>query len=62
MTATTTPQPARPGAIWLGRVSDNRDETDRDTSRSLDNQLRRVRERAEQLGWDVCDVYEVIEP
>lgn len=59
MTATTTPQPARPRPIWLGRVSETRDEG---MSRSLDDQIRRVRERAEQLGWDVCDVYEVIEP
>jgi hypothetical protein len=58
MTATTTPQPARTRPIWLGRVSDNRDETDQDTSRSLDNQIRRVRERAAQLGWDLCEVIE----
>jgi DNA invertase Pin-like site-specific DNA recombinase len=55
MTATS----ARPKAILLARLSDNRDDvdlTDEGIPSGLDDQIRRMRERAAQLGWDVWKV------
>jgi DNA invertase Pin-like site-specific DNA recombinase len=50
---------ARPKAILLARLSDNRDDvdlTDEGIPSGLDDQIRRMRERAAQLGWDVWKV------
>jgi DNA invertase Pin-like site-specific DNA recombinase len=55
MTTTT----ARPKAILLARLSDNRDDvdlTDEGIPLGLDDQLRRLREKATDLGWDVWKV------
>jgi hypothetical protein len=55
MTTTT----ARPKAILLARLSDSRDDvdlTDEGIPSGLDDQIRRMREKAAHLGWDVWKV------
>ena len=61
MTATASPLgiPARPRAILLARLSDNREDmdlTDEGIPLSLEDQIRRMSDRAGQLGWDVWKV------
>ncbi|MEV6922974.1 recombinase family protein [Dactylosporangium sp. NPDC051485] len=61
MPATASPLgvPARPRAILLARLSDNREDvdlTDEGIPLSLDDQIRRMTDRAGQLGWDVWKV------
>jgi len=56
---TATASPSRPRAILLARLSDNREDvdlTDEGIPFSLEDQIRRMSERAGQLGWDVWKV------
>ena len=49
----------RPRAILLARLSDNREDvdlTDEGIPRSLEDQVQRMRHRADELGWDVYKV------
>lgn len=57
MTASTSP--SRPRAILLARLSDNREDvdlTDEGIPLSLEDQIRRMSEKAGSLGWDVWKV------
>jgi DNA invertase Pin-like site-specific DNA recombinase len=61
MASTVSPLgiPARPRAILLARLSDNREDvdlTDEGIPLSLEDQIRRMTDRAGQLGWDVWKV------
>jgi DNA invertase Pin-like site-specific DNA recombinase len=50
---------SRPNAILLGRLSDNREDvdlTDEGIPLSLEDQIRRMRTRADELGWNVWKV------
>lgn len=59
MTSANTAKTARPKSILLARLSDNREDvdlTEEGIPSGLDDQIRRMREKAAELGWDVWKV------